>query len=179
MLKNRRQDMKRLILSSAGAALAIVALAATVAAAGPSPSPAGDQVRSREVLPTILGLTHQQVMDLRHDGLTLAQIAERQSVDPQKLVDALAAQWSGRIDVRVANGALTASEATVLKAQVAVRAKAMVNQAAPGGMQGAAGGAGHGRMGAGGGGAGMGARNGAGNPAGTCDGTGPQGPPTP
>ena len=90
----------------------------------------------------ILGLTDAQVMAFRQQGLSLAGIAEQQNVDPQKLVDALAAQWSARIDARLAVGALTADQAKALKDNVAVQAKAMVYQTALGGMRGAAVGAG-------------------------------------
>lgn len=179
--------MKRLSISLAIAGIAILAVVATVAAASPAPSttPATDQVRARDTIPTILGLSQAQVMDLRHDGLTLAQIAERQQVDPQALVNALTAQWTERIEARVANGTLSTADAEGLKAQVAVQAKAMVNQATVGGMRGAAVGAGPtaavgGHQGAGigagmGAGAGMGYRNGAGAGDGVCDGTGPNG----
>jgi hypothetical protein len=81
-------------------------------------------------------------MALRQQGMSLARIAEQQNVDPQKVADALAAQWSARIDVRVAAGALTADQAKTLKDSVAVRAKAMVYQVTLGGMRGAAVGAG-------------------------------------
>jgi hypothetical protein len=127
------------------------------------------------VVAEILGLSQAAISDLRHDGLSLAQIAERQNVDPQKLVDALTQQWTARIDVRVQNGALTTAQATALKAQLATRAKDMVYRTTLGGMQGAAVGAGpasaQGHRGGAGAGAGMGGRGrGAGN--GTCDGTG-------
>ncbi len=72
----------------------------------------------------------------------------------------------------MANGALTADQAAELKAQLAVKAKAMVNQAAPGGMRGAAVGAGPGAIGRGGNGNGMGGGRG-GNGTGVCDGSGP------
>ena len=111
----------------------------------------------------ILGLTDAQVMAFRQQGLSLAQIAEQQKVDPQKLVDALAAQWSVRIDARLAVGALTADQAKTLKDNVVVQAKAMVYQTALGGMRGAAVGAGPNGTNRGmGGGAGMGAGAGAG-----------------
>jgi hypothetical protein len=178
--------MKRLTISLTAGAFAILALVATVAAASPAPTQAGDQVRDRDTIPTILGLTQAEIRELRQDGLTLAQIAERQKVDPQKLIDALVARWSARIDARVANGALTTAEAATLKAQLAVRAKAMVYQAVPGGMGGAAVGAGRGNMDGGMGGNGMGAGmggngmgHGAGSGNGTCDGTGPHGPAAP
>ena len=81
-------------------------------------------------------------MTLRQQGLSLAQIAARQNVDPQKLIDALVVQWSARIDARLAGGAITADQAKTLKADLAVQAKAMVNQTALGGMRGGAVGAG-------------------------------------
>jgi hypothetical protein len=162
--------MKRIGLSLSVAGLAILVLAATVSAAGPR-NQAGDQVQARGTLAAILGLTQAEVMELRQDGLTLAQIADKQDVDPQELIDALVAQWSARIDARVANGALTDAEAVELKAQLAVKAKAMVNQAAPGGMRGSAVGAGPGAMG--GRGYGAGGNGAGGNGTGVCDGSGP------
>jgi LAS superfamily LD-carboxypeptidase LdcB len=159
--------MRRLAISLSVAALAILAVAATVSAASPAPTRMGGSVTRSQVVPAVLGLTQGQITELRQDGLTLAQIADQQKVDPQKLIDALANQWNLRIDARVTNGALTADQAAALKANLAVQAKAMVNQAAPGGMQGAAVGAGHGLSGGRGMGGGM-----AGN--GTCTGAGPQ-----
>ena len=119
-------------------------------------------------------MTEAEVQAMRHDGLSLAQIAEQKKIDPQMLVDALVGRWTTRIDARVANGALTATEATALKAQVETQAKSMVNKVTLGGMQGAAVGAGPQGRGAGdGAGAGMGrGRQGAANGTGTCDGTG-------
>ncbi len=150
--------MRRIIFSIAAAMLVGLMVVATAAAAGPQ----GQGTGQGTVIPPILGLTQPQIQDLRQDGLSLARIAERQKVDPQKLVDALAARYTERIDARVANGGLTQAEATELKSQVELRAKDMVNKTTPGGMGGVAVGAGNGRMGAG-----------SGN--GTCDGTGPHG----
>lgn len=164
--------MKRQILGLAGAGLASLVFAATVAAAGPTPAPSTTPVQARDTVPAVLGMTQAQVQALRHDGLSLAQIAQQKKVDPQKLVDALAAGWTTRIDERVANGVLTAAEATKLKAQVQTQAKSMVNKVTLGGMQGAAVGAG--RQNGAGTGAGPGPR-GAGTGTGTCDGTGPHG----
>ena len=158
--------MKKLVLSFGGAALVVLALAGGVIAASPQPTQAGDEIRNRDTIPTFLGLTQAEVMALRHDGLSLAHIAERQKVDPQELVDALKAQWTERIDARVANGAITAGEATTLKAQVDLRAKDMVYKVTMVGMRGVAVGAGP--TGIGRGMAGMGG-------SGTCDGSGPHG----
>jgi hypothetical protein len=155
--------MKKIVISFGAAALVVIALAGGVIAATPQPTQAGDQIRSRDTVPTILGLTQAEVMALRHEGLSLAQIAERQNVEPQKLVDALRARWTERIEARVANGAITPGEAATLKAQVELRAKDMVNKVTTGGMRGVAVGAGP---------TGMGRRTAG---AGTCDGSGPHG----
>jgi len=176
--------MRRLFISTGAAALLAIAVVATVAAAGPMGRAGGAQAAQRagaqsNVIADTLGMTQDAIEDLRHDGLSLAQIAEKQKVDPQKLVDALTKQWTARIEVRVQNGALTTAQATALKVQLATRAKDMVYRTTLGGMQGAAVGAGpasaqghrNGAGPAGEAGAGMGGRSrGAGN--GTCDGTG-------
>ena len=176
--------MRRLLISTGAAALLAIAVVATVAAAGPMGRAGGAGATERagaqsDVVADILGLTQDAIGDLRQDGLSLAQIAEKQKVDPQKLVDALVAQWTIRIDARVQNDALTADEATALKTQLATRAKDMVYRTTLGGMQGAAVGAGPanapgyrgGAEGAAEPGTGMGGRgHGAGN--GACDGTG-------
>lgn len=180
--------MKKLMFSMGGATIVGLAIAATALAAGPAGG-AGQGARNGAdgaagtMIPAILDLTPAEVQELRQSGLTLAQIAERQDVDPEVLVDALTARWTARIEARVAAGALTADEAAALQAQVELRARDMVNKVPLGGMRGLAVGAGAGRqdgMGArgGGNGAGNGAANGfgagggrgAGN--GACDGTG-------
>ncbi|MFH1474395.1 MAG: hypothetical protein ABIG85_00870 [Chloroflexota bacterium] len=178
--------MRRLLLSTGAAALLAIAVVATVAAAGPMGRAGGAGATERAgaqstVVADILGLSRDAIEDLRHDGLSLAQIAEKQKVDPQRLVDTLTTQWTTRIDARVQSGALTADRATALKVQLATRAKDMVFRTTLGGMQGAAVGAGpasapgyrNGTGNTGDAGSGMGGRGrGAGN--GACDGTGPQ-----
>ena len=159
--------MKSIALPLAGAGLVLLLTVGAVAAATPAPvTPAPVAVPAPATTGTvaaILGLTDAQVMAFRQQGLSLAQIAAQQKVDPQKLIDALAAQWSVRIDARLATGAITADQAKTLKTNVAVQAKAMVYQATMGGIRGAAVGAGpNGTMRGMGGGAGMGA-NGMGN----------------
>ena len=168
--------MKRQILGAAGAGLASLVFAATVVAADPTPTPSAATTQTRDTVPAVLDLSQARIQALRHDGLSLAQIAQQQKVDPQRLVDALAARWTSRIEARVANGALTAAEATKLKAEVQTQAKSMVNKVTLDGMQGAAVGAGprNGAAAGSGVGNGPGAR-GAGTGTGTCDGTGPNG----
>ncbi len=165
---------RKLGLAGAVAALGALAVVATVAAAGPQNG--GGQAAAQAV-----GLTREQVMELRHDGLSLAGIAEQQGVAPSDVVDALVTRWTDRIEARVENGALTKDEATAVTDQVRERAQVMVQQTAAGGMQGAAvgaGGNGAGKQAAAngaGGGVGPGPR-GDGDGTGECDGTGPHGP---
>jgi len=171
--------MRRLAISLSVAALAILAVAATVSAATPSPTPVQDQIRTRDTMPVLFGLTQAEIMELRQSGLTLAQIAARQDVSEQSVIDALVARWALRIDNRLSYGAIDAVEAARLKEQLALQAKAMVNQTTLGGMRGAAVGGGRGMAGTGTqagtgagymGGRGAGGNAGAGN--GVCNGTG-------
>jgi hypothetical protein len=156
-------DMRKVIAAIGGTLFGSLLLVATVAAADPTPSPAATAVVRTGTVATVLGLTQAQVQDLRHDGLSLAQIATQQKIEVQKVIDALVARWHDRIDARVASGALTSAEAAKLQTELTTQAQAMVSKTTPGGMRGAAVGAGP-RNGNGGG---------AGN--GTCDGTGPNG----
>ncbi len=172
--------MKKLVLPLAGAGLVLLLGVGAVSAASPAtsapvypwesqppvvapaitPAPAA----TTGTVAAILGLTDAQVMAFRQQGLSLAQIAQQQKVDPQTLIDALAATWTIRIDARVAAGALTADQAKALKDNVVAQATAMVEQTALGGMRGAAVGAGPNGTNRGmGAGAGMGRGNGAAN----------------
>ncbi len=157
--------MRKLIAAIGGTVFGSLLLVATVAAANPTPGPSSAPATSGGTVPAVLGLSQAQVQDLRHDGLSLAQIATQQKVEVQKVIDALVARWHDRIDARVASGALTQAQATQLQTQLTTQAQTMVSKTTLGGMQGAAVGAGP-RNGAGNG---TGAR-GAGS--GTCDGTG-------
>ncbi len=170
--------MRKVIAAIGGTVFGSLLLVATVAAANPTPGPAA----AGGTVAQVLDLSQAQVQQLRHDGLSLAQIAAQQKVQVQKVVDALVARWQDRIEARVENGALTQAEATQLQTQLTNRAESIVSQTAPGGTQGAAVGAGP-ANGAGNGdmtraqdgtgtGDGIGPR---GTGDGTCDGTGPQG----
>jgi hypothetical protein len=155
--------MKKLLMAIGGAALIGGAMTVSVLAAGPN-GPAG----VGGAIADIIGLSRDEVRDLRQDGLSLADIATQRDVDPEVLVDALVARWNERIQARVEVGGLSPDEATQLRSEVEARAREMVEATEPGGMQGAAVGAGPGRMG--------GDAQGAGQFGdGTCDGTGPHG----
>ena len=161
--------MRRLIVALAGGLFGTLLVAAAVAAAAPTATPSTSTARTTTgTAAQVLNLTQAQIQDLRHDGLSLAQIAEQQKVAVQKVIDTLTARWTERIDARVTAGALTAAEGQALKAKVQTTATQAVNSTAPGGMGGAAVGAGRGNAGSGNAGSG---NAGSGN-AGICDGTG-------
>jgi hypothetical protein len=136
--------MKKILTALAVAGIAVLAMAATVAAAGPGGAAVREraQEQARATTPAILGLSAAEVEELRADGLSLAQIAEREGVDPQDLVDALMVRWEARIQARLELGALTPDEATQLRTQLETRARDLVFKVTTGGMQGAAVGAG-------------------------------------
>jgi hypothetical protein len=161
--------MRRIVAAIGGAAFGSLLLIGTAFAADPTP-PFGHGGTTGTVA-QVLGLSQDQIHDLREDGLTIAQIAERQKVEVQKVVDALVARWADRIDVRLQNGALTSAEAAALKAKLQKLAQDMVSSTEPSGMRGAA-------VGAGPNGNGNGSGNGSGQSGdgdGTCDDSGPHG----
>jgi hypothetical protein len=158
--------MKKIIAALGGGLLGSLLLVATVAAADPTSTPSPSAATARGVVvANVLGLTQAQVQAFRRDGLSLAQIAAKQKVEVQKVIDALVARWRERIADRLDNGAITSAEAATLQSQVATQAQTMVNKTTLGGMQGAAVGAGPANGGA----------NGNGSGSGTCDGTGSHG----
>jgi len=166
--------MRRLIAAIGGTIFATLLVAGAVAAAGPTQSPPTTKAAAGITMATVLGLTPAQVRDLRDDGLSIAQIAERQKVELDKVVAALVARWTERIDARVASGSLTKAEGDALKAKLQAEAQALVQSTTPGGMQGAAVGAGPANSNGSGSGNGDAtrARDGSGAGNGACDGTG-------
>jgi hypothetical protein len=161
--------MRKILAAIGGSLFGSLLIVAAVAAANPTTPPPRPAAGSPDTVAQVLSLTQAQIRELRHDGLSLAQIAARQNVAVARVVDALVARWTERIQARVENGALTTAEAAALEAQLQARAQEMVDSTTPGGMQGAAVGAGS--HGAGNGGDGPGPYG-----DGTCDGTGPHGP---
>jgi hypothetical protein len=169
--------VRRIRLAIGGATLLAAVFAGTVAAADPTPSPSPSSEAGTTVS-GILGLTQAEIADMRQDGLSLADIAVKQDVDPDRLVNALVERWTERIAFRAANGALTADEATALRAQLETHARDLVHRTTLGGMQGVAVGAGRGAAGSRGAELGMGqgqGPRGSGAGTGVCDGTGPHG----
>ncbi len=74
------------------------------------------------------------VDDLRsklEGGQTLAQVAQQQGVDVQKVIDALVADATAHIDQAVQDGKLTADQANERKANLQDRITKLVNEGPP------------------------------------------------
>jgi len=74
------------------------------------------------------------VDDLRtqlRDGTTIAAVAKAKGVDVQKVIDAMVADETQRIDQAVKDGKVTADQAAKRKTDLAVRIARMVNEGRP------------------------------------------------
>lgn len=80
---------------------------------------------------TAIGISTADLETALRNGQTLADVARSKNVDPQKVVDALVAAANARIDKAVADGKLTAAQATTEKAEAAQRIPDMVNNGRP------------------------------------------------
>lgn len=180
--------MRKTIGAVGAAAFGLLLLAPSVFAGGPvAAGQSAGQAGGDAAVAAVLSLTRQQVQEMRRDGQSLSQIAVRQKVNPQRVVDVLVSQWTERIDARVQNGGLATAQAAALKTQLGARARDFVDRTAPGGMAGSAVGAAPRNTHAGTAaairagsplsvtGEEPGPR-GTGNGTGICDGTGPHGP---
>lgn len=79
-----------------------------------------------------LGITEDELRDALRDGSTLAELAEREGVEVQAVVDALVAELSEHLDERVADGDLTREQADERLAEATERITEMVQEGGPG-----------------------------------------------
>jgi hypothetical protein len=82
---------------------------------------------------TALGMTDAELRAALRDGSSLAAVATSRSIDPQKVIDAIVAAESSRIDQAVADGKLDASAGAAHKAQLRERITAFVHGQRPAG----------------------------------------------
>lgn len=75
-----------------------------------------------------LNLSVDDLRERLRDGKTLAQVAQDQNVDVQKVIDAMVAEATARIDQKVQEGDLTADEANERKANLEERITRLVNE---------------------------------------------------
>ncbi len=82
---------------------------------------------------TALGIEVSELRTALQDGDTIAEVAEANNVDVQKVIDAIVAEMNSHLDEAVANGRLTQAQADEMKANAAERATALVNGERPAG----------------------------------------------
>jgi ribosomal protein S20 len=87
-----------------------------------------------------LGVSEEDLREQLRDGKTLAQVAEDRNVDKQKVIDAMVAEATARIDQAVQEGDLTAEEAKERKANLEERITTLVDEGPQRGHDGGPGG---------------------------------------
>jgi alkylated DNA nucleotide flippase Atl1 len=75
-----------------------------------------------------LNLSVEDLREQLRDGRTLAQVAQEQNVDVQRVIDAMVAAATERIDEEVQEGDLTAEEGNERKANLEERITRLVNE---------------------------------------------------
>jgi uncharacterized protein (DUF433 family) len=74
-----------------------------------------------------IGIEPSELLAEVRDGATIAQVAEEHGVDPQAVIDAIAAEQRDRLDQAVEDGLLTQEEADERSAELEERATDLVN----------------------------------------------------
>jgi uncharacterized protein YidB (DUF937 family) len=75
-----------------------------------------------------LGVSTDELREQLRDGKTLAQVAEDRGVDKQKVIDAMVADATARIDQKVQDGDLTTDQANERKAELEARITTLVDE---------------------------------------------------
>ncbi|MFC1961860.1 hypothetical protein ACFLWN_02300 [Chloroflexota bacterium] len=85
-----------------------------------------------ETASELLGLTPEELCELRQEGKSLAEIAAEQGVTVDELVDAIMAEKIAAVQARVADGTLTQEQADLMIQQMAERTEMAVNRTTTG-----------------------------------------------
>ncbi|HEX6330984.1 MAG TPA: Clp protease N-terminal domain-containing protein [Actinomycetota bacterium] len=88
----------------------------------------GFGIRPLAVAADAIGIETAELLEAVHDGETIAEVAERQGVDPADVVDAIVAEERDRVEEAVANGRLTQEQADRLLASAEERATNLVER---------------------------------------------------
>ncbi len=106
-----------------------------------------------EAVSDLLGLTHEEMETLRHEGKRMVEIAAAQGIDEDTLVEFIMATKRDVLQQRVADGTLTAERVENMLQQMEQRTRQAVNRTETGpfmaqgeGQRGFAGGMGQGSM---------------------------------
>ena len=79
------------------------------------------------VASTTIGVDARTIIEARMDGKSVADVARDHGVDPQKVVDALVAAGTKKVDEAVTNGKLDADRAATIKDRLPDRVSRLVN----------------------------------------------------
>jgi len=79
------------------------------------------------VVATTIGVDAQTVVQTRKDGHSIADLARDHNIDPQKVIDALVAAGTKKVDEAVSHGKLDAGKAATIKQNLPERAAKIVN----------------------------------------------------
>lgn len=88
--------------------------------------------RSLATAAKTIGISEDALRTALQGGKTLAQVAEDHGVKPQRVVDALVKEMNARLDAAVKAGQIDSSRAAEERAEIAQRAKDIVNGVRPG-----------------------------------------------
>ena len=139
------------IMGALVAVLAIGVGATVVSAATPTPTPdaqaccgLGGGFRFGgavvdEVVTKLLGMTENQIHELRQQGKSLVQIAATKNISEKQLVDAIMAYKKTQVQVRVTAKTLTQDQANLILQQMQQTTTQAVNRTTVGPMGGGAG----------------------------------------
>lgn len=89
-----------------------------------------------EVVTKLLGMTEQQIHDLRLQGKSLVQIAATKNITEKQLVDAMIAYKKTQVQSRVTAGTITQEQANLMLQRMEQMTAQAVNRTAVGPMMG-------------------------------------------
>ena len=89
---------------------------------------AGLDAEDCDSMAELVGSDCQTLMESLESGDTLAEIAERNGVEPQTVIDTLVERMSEALDAKVASGDLTEAKASALRERLSERISGLVNE---------------------------------------------------
>ncbi len=92
----------------------------------------GEGAACSETVSELLGLTPEELCELRQEGKSLADIAAEHGVGVEELVEAIMAEKTEAVQARVGDGTLTQEQADLMIQQMAERTELAVNRTTTG-----------------------------------------------
>lgn len=108
----------------------------------------GEGAVCSEAVSELLGITPEELCDLRQEGKSLTEIAAEYGVTEEELVAAIMAEKTATVQARVEDGTLTQEQADLMIQQMAERTELAINRTTTGPAEWRMG-AGHGKSGEG------------------------------